>query len=70
MRALRAAAKEVLGLFVGDLSHTLAMLAWVALIAVLARTWGPAVWLAPLLFLGLAAILLENVLRAASRARR
>jgi hypothetical protein len=70
MRVLRAAARELLGFFVGDLSLTLAMLAWIALIALLAHTVGPATWQALLLFLGLAGILMENISRASDRAKR
>jgi len=70
MRLLLAALRELLGLFVGDPFLTLAMLAWVALVALLARAVGPAGWVGLLLFAGLAAILIENVLRAASRGRK
>lgn len=69
MRVIRAVARELLSLFVGDLSHTLAILAWVGVIALLAYTVGPAAWLGPLLFLGLAAILIENVGRARPSAK-
>jgi hypothetical protein len=70
MGVLRAATRELLGFFVGDLSLTIAMLAWVALIALLAHTLGPATWQALLLFLGLAGILIENVSRASRNAKR
>jgi hypothetical protein len=70
MRLLTTAARELFGLFVGDLSHTLSVLAWVALIFLLARALGSPAWLGPLLFVGLAGILLENVLRAAARGRQ
>lgn len=70
MKTLLAAAKEVWRFFVGDLSHALAILAWVAVVAILARTVGHNVWLGPVLFLGLAVMLVENVSRAARRANR
>lgn len=67
MNALRAVGRELWGLFVGDLSHTAAMLAWVAVLAVLAQTLRNAAWLGPVWFIGLAVILIENVGRAARR---
>jgi hypothetical protein len=67
MRLLCAAVKEIWGLFVGDGSHAVAMLVWVALIALLARLLGSPAWLGPLLFLGLTVILIENVGRAHPR---
>jgi hypothetical protein len=70
VRVLRAVTRELLGFFVGDLSLCLALLAWVALVALLARTLGPATWQALLLFVGLAGILIENVSRASDGARR
>lgn len=70
MRFLRAAATELLGLFIGDRSHTVALLLWVGVVALLARMLGPEVWLGPLLFLGLAAILIENVGRVRPSAGR
>lgn len=69
MNALRAAGRELWGLFVGDLSHTVAMLAWFVLLAVLAQTIRNAAWLGPVWFAGLAVILIENVGRAARRRR-
>ena len=64
MGILFAAGKELFGLFVGDSSHTIATLVWVGVIGLLAKTIGAASWMGPVLFLGLAAILIENVLRA------
>jgi hypothetical protein len=65
VKTLLAAVREVWGFFVGDLSHALAILVWVAVVAVLARSVGHHAWLGPALFLGLAVILIENVRRAA-----
>lgn len=70
MKGLLAAGRELWGLFVGDLSHTIAILVWIAVMAVLVHTAGRSVWLAPVWFAGLAAILIENVGRAARRARQ
>jgi hypothetical protein len=65
VKTLLAAVREVWGFFVGDLSHALAILVWVAVVAVLARSVGHHAWLGLALFLGLAVILIENVRRAA-----
>lgn len=70
MKGLLAAGRELWGLFVGDLSHTIAILVWIAVMAVLVHTAGRSAWLAPVWFAGLAAILIENVGRAARRARQ
>jgi len=69
VKVLRAVGRELWGLFIGDLSHTAAMLAWVAVVAVLAQTIRNVAWLGPVWFVGLAVILLENVGRAARRGR-
>ena len=69
MNALRAVGRELWGLFVGDLSHTAAILVWFAVLAVLAHAIRNAAWLGPVWFIGLAVILIENVGRAA-RLRR
>ncbi len=70
MRWIATALSELVGLFVDDLSFTAAILVWIVLGAVLLPRLGLAgAWAAPLLFLGCAAILIENVRRAA-RGRR
>jgi TRAP-type C4-dicarboxylate transport system permease small subunit len=71
MTWILAAARELLGLFVDDGSLALAVLAWIA-VAVLAF---PALsinggWLAVALFVGVALILVENLLRAARQRTR
>jgi hypothetical protein len=63
-----AAARELLGLFVDDGSLAIAVLAWVAVVALAF----PALpidsgWLVFVLFAGVALIFAENVLRAARR---
>ncbi|MBU6499526.1 MAG: hypothetical protein KGJ41_16770 [Rhodospirillales bacterium] len=63
---LRTILSEILGLFVDDGAFAVAILAWIALL------WWLAPWLTPtlrgpLLFAGLAAILLESALRRARR---
>jgi hypothetical protein len=58
--------KELLGLFVDDGSLAIAILAWVAIVAALMGVAGlPGALGGGLLFVGLAAILIENVWRAA-----
>jgi len=71
MRWVTDAARELIGLFVDDGSLAVAVLAWVA-VAVLVFPLLPVDggWLAVALFLGLALILVENLLRAARRRRR
>lgn len=62
---------DLLGLFVDDGSLALAALAWLALSALVFPFVGlPGAWLAIALFLGFAAILVENVTRSARRSRR
>jgi hypothetical protein len=65
MKTLLATVREVWRFFVGDLSHALAILAWVMVVALLARGARHDAWLGPVLFFGLAVILIENVRRAA-----
>ena len=67
MKVLLNALQEVYGLFVDDGSFALAILVWVAIAAfVFTRLPGTA-WRAPLLFIGLIVLLLENVWRTARR---
>lgn len=62
---------DLLGLFVDDGSLAVAALAWLALSALVFLFVGlPEVWRAIALFLGFAAILVENVTRSARRSRR
>ncbi len=68
MRAVLNALQEVYGLFVEDGSYAAAILAWVIVAALtLPRLPAIAKWSGPVLFLGLALILLENVLRTARK---
>ena len=70
MKWIAMVLSELVGLFVDDLSFTVTILAWIALGALLLPRLGlAAAWGAPLLFLGCAAILIENVRRAARRRR-
>jgi hypothetical protein len=67
MRWLQSVGREVLGLFVDDGSYAGAILVWVGLaVAVLPRL-GLGAWDGSVLFAGLAAILVESVLRFAGR---
>lgn len=70
MGVLFASGKELFGLFVGDTSHAVAMLVWIAVTAFLTKTIGAAPWMGPVLFAGLAVILIENVRRAVRPARK
>jgi hypothetical protein len=66
MRALAALFREIAGLFVEEGSLALATLVWLACAALLVR-FAPAPWDGALLFLGLAALLIENARRGARR---
>ena len=71
MRALSAMLRELLGLFVDDGSLAAAALIWIALCALLLPRIAPARgWDGIILFLGLAAVLAENAVRAARRKRQ
>ena len=66
MTFLRSVLAELFGMFVDDGSLAIAILAWVAVIALL--QWSALIapgLLGAVLFLGLAVLLLENVLRRA-----
>ena len=66
MRAVVAAARQVWGLFVEDASFTAGILGCVAFaVFLLPHTGLRPVWRGPALFLGLGAVLLENVWRSA-----
>jgi len=56
---------EFWGLFVDDGSHALAILLWVAIAIFVLPKLLPDEWKGPVLFLGLVAILIENVSRSA-----
>ncbi len=60
---IKAAAAELLGLFVDDAGFALAILAWIGISHLLLRLV-PA-WIPLILFLGLALILIESALRRA-----
>jgi hypothetical protein len=68
MRWIRTVASEVFGLFVDDGSFAVAILVWLGLCwLLLPRIGVPPSVMGPVLFVGLAAILVES---AARRARR
>jgi hypothetical protein len=70
MRWLRSVGREVLGLFVDDGSYAGAILLWVGLAVVgLPRLGLGTGWDGPVLFAGLAVILIESVLRFAGRSK-
>ena len=68
MKWLRSVVREVWGLFVDDGSFAAAIVVWLAL-AVLVLPRVAAGWAGPVWFVGLAAILIESVLRAARRTK-
>ena len=70
MRWLKSIAREVIGLFVDDGSFAIAILAWLALaVVMLPRAGLPTRVAGPVLFAGLAAILVASVLRYGRRRR-
>ena len=68
MKFLQSVLTELFGMFVDDGSLAIAILAWVAIIALVQRlaVLPPGV-VGALLFLGLAGLLIENVLRRARK---
>jgi len=70
MRTLQLIIRELVGLFIDDGSLVFAVLGWVALCALgLRHVELAAHWQAAVLFLGLAVVLAENVVRSARRGR-
>jgi hypothetical protein len=64
MRWIRPILAEFLGLFVDDAAFAVAILAWLVVIWLVPPMLQiPAPWRGPLLFFGLAAILVESALR-------
>jgi hypothetical protein len=70
MNALKTILHEILGLFVDDGSFALAILLWLALVWFLVRPLQLPAAGGIVLFLGLAAILVESVTRFARKPRR
>jgi uncharacterized membrane protein len=70
MRAIAAALRELVGLFVDDGSLVLAVLLWIGLCAALTHVAPLGGLSGIVLFLGLAVVLAENALRSARRSRR
>ena len=70
MRTLHMIIRELIGLFIDDGSLVFAVLGWVVIYALgLRHVDIPAQWHATVLFLGLAVVLAENVVRGARRGR-
>jgi hypothetical protein len=70
MNALQTILHEILGLFVDDGSFALAILVWLAVVWLLIRPLQLPIPAGILLFLGLAAILVESVTRFARKSSR
>jgi hypothetical protein len=69
MRLLATAWRELVGLFVDDGSLALALVGWVAAVALLLPLVAGVEWRPAILLAGCIAILVENVGRAARRSR-
>jgi hypothetical protein len=68
MNAIGEALKEFIGLFVDDGSLAIATVVWIVIVAFgLASVPTVAVWRGPLFAVGIAVILVENVVRSARR---
>ena len=68
MKVILTALEELYGLFVDDGAYALAILGWVAIAAlILPRLAIERAWLGPVLFAGLAALLLIEIGRTARR---
>jgi len=71
MSWLKSIVREVVGLFVDDGNFAIAILVWLAAAAVaLPRVTARAHWTGPILFVGLALVLVESVLRFSRRRRK
>lgn len=69
MNAVKAIARELLGLIVDEVGSA-AALGWIAIVGLFAASVPqPSPWVPTMLFCGLAAILIESVLRRAGAAR-
>ncbi|HZO86713.1 MAG TPA: hypothetical protein VFB38_00135 [Chthonomonadaceae bacterium] len=70
MKAIWTVLQEVYGLFVEDGSLAVILLLWIGVLAFVIPRWpGGAAWHAPLLFLGVIVVLLENIWRSAHHKR-
>ena len=67
MRWLRAIIGEIFGLFVDEISFALAIVGWIAVAWLVLPQLAVGSGGGPVLFVGLAAILVESVLRRARR---
>jgi len=67
---LRRVGLELWGLFVEDGSFAAAILLWIVITVLLLPTVLPDNWRGSVMFAGLGAILVENVIRSAKRLRK
>ena len=70
MKAWSAVGRELVGLFIDDGSLALALIAWVAVVALAAHLVAGGRWGGGLLLAGCIAVLAENIVRSARRAAR
>jgi hypothetical protein len=70
MRIIVAMLREFASLFVDDRSLAATVLAWIVLCGPLLRLLPESTWHGPILFVGLALILMENTLRSAKARSR
>lgn len=70
MKVILTALQEIYGLFVEDGSYAVAIVVWLLIVGcVFPHIPGGGTWRGPVFFAGMAALLLENVVRSA-RAKR
>ncbi len=73
MNVLKTAVQEVIGLFIEDGRYAAAIFAWILIAGVglprlpIPESWGPEMCKAVLLFMGLATLLVDNVVRSARK---
>lgn len=67
MQWLRTMGREIYGLFVEDSSFATALVAWIVVACIALRFLHVGHWGGPVLFLGLAATLVESVLRSSRK---
>ena len=68
MNVIKTALEELYGLFVEDGSLAVAIIVWLCIVGfAFPHIAGPSAWKGPVFFVGMAIILVENVVRSARR---